>query len=156
MQSTYSTPQPIRSFSQILPDNFLDPLINQLAESQINPEIQRMRDRELTSYGQQLGQSGGYRSGVGLNQREGILNNIERQRKEQVGGYYSTLKNQIAPYYNQLYNDYMKNPSNFVAPKMTSYNDFIQQNPNLFGAYQNQISGNPGFNMVGSNNIFRY
>jgi len=130
------------AFSKILPANYLDSLINQLAQSQVNPEINRTRDASLTNYYRQIGRSGGYKSGVALQNKENILNSIERQRAEQIGSFDSSLRTRASDSYNRLYENYYKNPGSFVAPKATTYDDFIRQNPDLLNSYNNQTNNN--------------
>lgn len=125
------------AFSEVLPFDkvFNNNLITGLAESQINPEIQRAQDSSLTNYYRQIGGSGGNRSGVALNSKESLVDNFERQRQEQVGNFVSNIKNRATDYYNQMYDRYNKNPSSFVMPTLPNYQDFIDKNPNLANMY---------------------
>lgn len=141
-QSNIVAPATRQAFSSILPQNFLDPLIQQLAESQVMPEVQRQKETSLADYYRSSAGTGGYRSGVGLNQKSTLNDYYTRQGAEQTGQFFNSIKNNVSDYYNQLYTDYNKNPSAFVAPKIPDYNTFIQQNPNLLNAYNTATGAN--------------
>lgn len=134
-----AAPQPRKAFSEVLPfDKVFNPnLITGFAESQINPEIARQRFSQTQDLGRGLASSGGWMSGTGNMAQTDLLNNLERARKEQVGGFTDTIKNNLTDWYNRQYDTYNKNPSAFVMPELPSMNQYLNNNPGMAAAYNN-------------------
>lgn len=149
------TPSTITPFSQVLPfDKVFDPnLVNQLATSQVAPDIQRAQALSLASLNRGLAASGGFRSGLADFQRNNTVNDYARQQAEQVNNFTDTIKNAGNQWYTNLQTQYGQNPSSFVMPTVPDLNSFLQSNPALSQAYNdatNSINTTPGG--VGSNN----
>jgi hypothetical protein len=139
---TIPTPTAVTPFESVLPYNqvFNQNLIQGLAESQIMPEIQRQQGSALQSYNRNIGGSGGYKSGVGIQGRENIMNDYSRQGREQVGQFTSDINNYGTDWYNQLKTSYNQQPGMFVQQPLPDFNTFLQQNPNLGNLYNTQTN----------------
>lgn len=131
-----------RQFSEVLPFEklFSRDLITGLAESQINPEIKRAKERELYNLNTGLASTGAFRSGRAGLQRQNLADAFERQRKEQVGSFVGNIKDYTTDYYNRMAESYYKNPSQFVMPTLQSMDQFVQQNPQLASMYEQQTN----------------
>jgi len=144
-QSTVSgipTPTQRTAFDQVLPYEkvFNKNLITGLAESQINPEMERQFRQGMMQLTSDLAGSGAYRTGRGSSSLQSLTDATERQRKEQVGSFVSQIGDYTTDWYNQQKESYYKNPTGFVAPTLPSYEQFSQQNPALANAYNNQTN----------------
>jgi len=137
-----TAPQLRKSFNEVLPFDtvFNDNLVTGLAESQINPEIQRQSYDSMNNLNRNLAQSGAYRTGGANYQRGSLSDAYERQRKEQVGQFSGQIKNYATDWYNRQYEDYNKNPAMFAMPSVPSANEFLKTNPGLAQQYNQQTS----------------
>lgn len=129
-----------KAFSDILPyDKVFNPtLITALAESQINPEVGRQKLQASRGLESELASSGQFRTGIAGVQRQQLSDTYERQRREQVEQFRGGIQDPLTDWYNRQYELYGKSPSAYVAPEVPSYESFIQGNPALAAAYQQQ------------------
>jgi hypothetical protein len=131
------TPTARTPFSEVLPfDKIFNPnLVTSLAESQVSPDIDRRYATDRRMLDQNLAASGAWRSGLAGVNRQNLSDTTERSRKEGVQGFTDVIKNYANDWYNRQYEQYNKNPSGFVMPKLPSYEEFIQGNPDAFNSY---------------------
>jgi hypothetical protein len=103
------------SFTDLIPiDTVVNKnLLNQFANSQTDPEINRLKSTGMNDFFKGLASTGGYRFGTGR-QREGALSdNFERQRKEMANQFFTSGADNLTNYYNELMNEYYRDPNAF-------------------------------------------
>ncbi len=139
---TIPVPEARTAFSELLPYErvFNKSLITGLAESQINPEINRLKYEAFQNLTGDLARSGAYRTGRGAQAQERLSNQIERQRKEQTQSFMDSIGGYTTDWYNRQQENYYKNPSAFVMPTLPSFDEFTKQNPTLMEAYNQQTN----------------
>jgi|GEM_PF-4473846 len=123
-------PAAITPFSKILPyDKIFNPnQINSLAESQINPEIRRQGEQARVGQDRGFAQSGAYRSGVAIGDRQRMVDSFERSRKEQVSQFTGNIDNALTDWYNRQSQTYYKNPSKFKSPTLPTFEQYANAN----------------------------
>lgn len=134
------TPTKRTPFSKVLPfDKVFDPtLVGQLAEENINPEINRQSTQSMRDLNSNLAQTGAFRTGLAASRRGNLSDAYERLRKQQVQGFISAIKNPLTDWYNKQERNYYENPTGWKMPTLPTYNEYIQQNPQL----SNLLQGN--------------
>lgn len=122
-------PKPLTPFSKLLPFErvFREQDLNALASSQIDPEINRARDLSRNDQDRGFAQSGAFRTGVAIAEKQRLLDNFERQRKEQSNQFTGNIKNALTDWYNKQSETYYKNPSRFKMPTLPTFDQFANQ-----------------------------
>jgi len=82
--------------------------LQQFAAEQVNPEAFRQAVTQTRDYDWQAAQKGLMRSGYGMTQREALLDELERSRREQVEQYMTTQKDLFTDWYGQQMRQYME------------------------------------------------
>jgi hypothetical protein len=101
-------------------DFFPDYAVRQFAESQVNPEYNRIARQRLGTFDRDIGQSGAWRTGEAMNERQNVLDEIDRSRKAAVQDYIGGQEQLFRDWYNREMESYMTDPSKYV---MTGYED---------------------------------
>lgn len=142
----YTPPAPaaVTPFESVLPyDKIFNPnLIQSLAESQVLPDVNRQQASSLQDYYRNLGATGGFRSGVGIAQKQNIMDQYKRQGQEEVGNFSNTINNLGTDWYNKLKINYNQQPGMFMQNALPTFDQFLQQNPNLGNLYSQGTSTN--------------
>lgn len=111
-------PKPVQtptSFGNVVnKDQFINkPLVEQFAYSQVDPEINRIRERETRNLNEQQAQSGMYRFGMAGRQQRDLSDAISRQRAEMAQPFMQQGLKTLGDYYNDLQTEYYKDPQAF-------------------------------------------
>lgn len=127
------TPTTRTAFGQVLPFEkvFDKNAVTGLAENQINPEVARKRMEASRGLESQLGSTGVFRTGLAGQQRQNLSDMYERMRKEQVQQFIGAIQDPLTNWYNQQSEKYYTNPSGYTMPTLPTYDQFINNNPNL-------------------------
>lgn len=138
----FQAPKAMTPFSSIMPyDKVFNPsLIQNLSESQVMPDVQRQQNQAMYGLNQGLASTGGFRSGQADFQRQNLANQYQRQGAEQTQGFSDSINNYLNDWYNKQYTQYYENPNAYNAPKVPDMNSYLQQNPNLSAAYNQQTN----------------
>jgi hypothetical protein len=114
-KTNYQTP-----FSQVLPwERFARPdVLTNIAYGRIDPEIKRQGYAASRNLEANLGTTGGARFGSANVQRQGLLDQFERQRQEQANAIYNQLASARQQEYQDLMNQYYTSPNSFVMPTL--------------------------------------
>lgn len=91
----------------------------QVAEQQVNPEAIRNARKQVGAYDMGLSQSGAYRTGAGMKERQGVVDQLERERKTMVNQYLQQQNDLFSRWYNKELEAYgtSKNPTKFTLSK---------------------------------------
>lgn len=137
----FQAPSYREAFTKILPfDKIFNPnLVTGLAESQINPEVQRAYRPQFKNLQQGLYRTGLNRTGRADVERQNLADVTERSRKEQVQGLSDTLSGYLNNWYTGQMERYGKNPSAYVMPSLPTFDQFLGNNQGLSNLY-NQIT----------------
>lgn len=135
------SPAKLTPFSQVLPyDKIFNPdQVNQLAYSQVAPDIQRAQSRDLATTQRAQAGNGSYRTGSASQQLQDLQDHYSRQLKEQTQQFGGELNDYASTWYNQQAQNYETSPSTYVQPTLPTFEDFMKTNPALGSAYSNFI-----------------
>lgn len=122
-------PQEVTPFDQVLPfSKVFDPtLINQLAEQQIRPDVERAQYQASRGLEKQLAAGGGWRLGTAGGHRQNLADTYSRQLQEQTGAFTGQMKDWMQDWYNRQYESYYKNPARFKLPTLPKWDDFMKE-----------------------------
>ena len=132
--TTQYKPKQRTPFSQVMPfDKVFKPdLINNLATSQLRPEINRNKREDLRNLNRGLARSGAYRTGHAGLQRQNLADAYSRNLKEQRSSYTNQMRDWLTNWYNQQSQNYYRNPVSYTMPTLPSYDEFT---PSLASVY---------------------
>lgn len=133
-------PNKITPFRQVMPQESIFPqgTINQLAESQVAPDINRQQNREMATMNRGQAASGAYRSGSGAQAIQDLQNSYSRQLKEQTANFAGNINDWVSNWYNQQSTNYYENPSAYVAPTLPTFQDYMKDS-SFASAYNNYL-----------------
>lgn len=102
-------------FSKVVPRNMVvnQDLVNNLAFSRVNPEIDRLRTIGYSNLMNQLAGQGGLRFGQAGVDQQSLMDQYERQRKEMAQPFIQEGVKRLSDYYDTLQNEYYKDPNAF-------------------------------------------
>jgi len=120
------TPTARPAFSSVMPyDQVFSPeLLDQLAASQINPELSRQQASGVYDYNRGLAQSGGYMSGRGRAGRQDLADAYSRQGVEQRSAYKGQIEDWTNDWYNKQAVNYGTNPLAGAMPTLPTFDQF--------------------------------
>lgn len=140
----YSPPTPTQRtpFGEILPfDTIFNPgQINQMAQDQIAPDINRAQSYDTDTLMRNMASSGGFRTGRAGFERGRLADAYSRQLKEQTASFTGNVQDWLTDWYNRQSESYYKDPSGFVKPTVPTFDQYLQNNPALTGAYNNYLT----------------
>lgn len=139
MAYKWTPPAPTQrtAFSEVLPyEKVFNPtLINQLALSQLQPEINRQQAQASGDLWRNLALSGAYRTGQAGARNQNLVDSYGRLLKEQTADFTGKVNDWATDWYNRQSENYYKNPSAYVMPTLPTFDQFMKSNPPVAGAY---------------------
>lgn len=114
------------AFSKVVDKNTLinRPLVEQFAYSQIDPEINRIREDQTRALNEQQASTGMYRFGMAGRQQRQLGDMLSRQRQEMAQPFMQEGLNRLQDYYNTLEQEYYRDPQAFQY-KPVDINKFL-------------------------------
>lgn len=114
--------QTVTPFTSVLPKSTIinEDLLNQFAQSQANPEINRLKWTGMYNQLANQAQQGGLRFGGAVAQQNALADQYERQRKELTQQFYGAGKSNLTNYYNDLMGEYYTDPNKFQYTPLQS------------------------------------
>ncbi len=130
-QFTPPTINNVTPFSEVLPYEkiFNQQLINQLAQQQLTPDLNRQQGQEMGNLGRQFAISGAYRTGQAPVMAQKVLDNYSRMLKEQTAGFTGQVNDWMTDWYNRQSEAYYKNPARFQLPTLPTFDQYLNNNP---------------------------
>lgn len=128
-QTTFPAPNAVTPFEQVLPfDRVFDPtLINQLAESQLRPDLDRQQYEASRNLERNLANTGGFRLGSANVSRTNLSDAYARALAEQSGAFTGQVKDWVTDWYNRQYQSYYQNPARFTLPQLPTFENYARE-----------------------------
>jgi hypothetical protein len=132
--------KPVTRFEDVVsPDSiYNDQILQQFAESQVNPEAWRTANQQYGNFMGNQAQSGGQRFGNRLGQS--LLNSLERNRQEQIQTFKNAQKQNLMDFYQNQKEEYYTDPNSFTLNNFNKSAQPYKLDPSKFvGNYGSQL-----------------
>lgn len=143
-------------FDKVLPFDriFQKNLINQLAYSQVAPDIYRAQRDELNNLGRAMALSGAYRTGHAPREIQNTRDRYGRRVKESQARFTGTVKDWLTDWYNRQAQAYYKNAAGWKMPTLPTFDKYAKElgfDPNIRTQVDPQLRAlkNSGWNPTG-------